>query len=92
MWFRLCKLITYQLVKLLTSFVPSQRGPTLDRCKMMASARMDVEADGIIRNLTCFSPILEEICDGEPSKAALLLRKPFSLAYSEKNVITSVSH
>ena len=29
MWFGLCKLITYQLVKLLTSFVPTQRGPTL---------------------------------------------------------------
>ena len=64
----------------------------LDRCKMMASARMDVEADGVIQNLTCFSPILEEICDGEPSKAALLLCKPFNLAYSEKNVITSVTH
>lgn len=60
---------------------------------MMASARMDVEADdGIMQSLTCFSPILEEICDGEPSKAALLLCKPFNLAYSEKNVITSVSH
>ena len=28
-WFGLCKLITYQLVKLLTSFVPTQRGPNL---------------------------------------------------------------
>ena len=63
----------------------------LDRCKMMASARMDLEANGILRSLIGFSPILEERCGGDPSKEALLSCELFNLVYSEKNVITHVS-
>ena len=63
----------------------------LDRSKKMASAKMDFESEGVIRNLTAFSPILDEMCQESVTKAALLSCEPFDLEYSEKNIITSIS-
>ena len=54
---------------------------------MMVSARMDLEANGILRNLTGFSPILEEICGGHPSKEALLSCEPFNLVYLRRMLL-----
>ena len=64
----------------------------LDRCKPSISAKLDVEADGVIKCLTSFSPIIEEICNkNDPTKEDLLCCKPFNLMYSEKNIITSIT-
>ena len=63
----------------------------LDRTKVMASARMDLESDGATKSLSCFSPILEEICQCDPSKSALLSCEAFNLEFSEKKIITSIS-
>lgn len=38
--------------------------------------------------MSVFSPIIEELCQAEPSK---LSREAFNVMYSEKNVILSVS-
>lgn len=53
----------------------------LDRCKELASAKLDVEAAGVMKHLSCFSPVLEEICNGDASKALLLSCEPFDLVY-----------
>lgn len=63
----------------------------LDKCKEIASAKIDLEVEGIIKNVSVFSPIIEELCQGEPSKIALLSCEAFNAVYSEKNVIVSVS-
>ena len=63
----------------------------LDRSKKMTSAKMDFESEGVIRSLTAFSPILDKICQGSVTKAALLSCEPFDMEYSEKNIITSIS-
>jgi len=51
----------------------------LDRCKDVTTAKIDVEADGELRSLGAFSPILDEICGGIVSKETLLTCEPFSL-------------
>lgn len=63
----------------------------LSRCNELASAKVDIETQGVIKSLSVFSPRIEEICQGEGSKLALLSSEPFDLTYSENNIILSVS-
>jgi len=60
----------------------------LDRCKDVTMAKIDVEADGEVRSLSVFSPVLDEICCGIVSKETLVTCEPFSLMYTERNVIS----
>ena len=58
-------------------------------CQDIAMAKVDVEADGVQRSLSAFSPILKEICGG--IVRTLLVCELFSLMYTERNVINAIS-
>lgn len=63
----------------------------LDRCKQLTTVKLDVESDSELRSLSAFSPVIEDICQGDASMAALLCSEAFDLVYSEKNVILSIT-
>ena len=63
----------------------------VEKCKMAVTVKMDIEADGCVKCVSAFSPIVEEICEGDVSKAALLSCQAFDVVFNENNVVISVS-
>ena len=58
-----------------------------EKCKKCVSVRMDVESEGSMRSVSAFTPIVEEICDGEDvSQVALLSCGPFDAVVNESQV------
>ena len=64
---------------------------SLKRCKVMSTAKVDVEGDGTVFGVTMFSPVVEEVCEGEASKVGLLSARPFTFLVKNKNVVSCVS-
>ena len=63
----------------------------LDRCKSQMSAQLLIEVDNTVLTLQAFSRTVIAIAQTDDvTEAALLKAKPFTLRYSEKNVIQSV--
>ena len=58
----------------------------VEKCKMAVTLKMDIEADGCVKRMSAFSPIVEEIREGDMSKAALLSCQAFDVV-SMKNVL-----
>ena len=55
-----------------------------EKCKTAITVKMDIEADGYVKCVSAFSPIVEEICEGDMSKRAL---QAFDVVINEKKVI-----
>ena len=64
---------------------------TMKKCKVMSTAKVDIEADGAVHGVTMFSPVVEEICEGEVSKVGLLSARPFNFMVNKKNIVSCVS-
>ena len=63
----------------------------LDRCKSQTSAQLLIEVDNKVLTLQAFSRTVIAIAQTDDvTEAALLLARPFTLRYSEKNMIQSV--
>ena len=62
-----------------------------EKCKTAITVKMNIEADGYVKCVSAFSPIVEQICEGDVSKRALLSCQDFDVVINEKNVIISVS-
>ena len=43
----------------------------MEKCKIAVTVKMDTEADDCVKCVSAFSPIVEEICEGNVNKAAL---------------------
>ena len=69
----------------------------VDRCTQEMSAKLVVEGrqkeKTTCKNLAAFSTVLQEICqNAEVTEETLLIAQPFDAMYSDKNVITGISH
>ena len=62
-----------------------------EKYKTAITVKMDIEADGYVKCVSAFSPIVEEICEGDVSKRALLSCQAFDVVINEKNFFISVS-
>ena len=64
---------------------------TMKKCKVMSTVQVDIEADGAVHGVTMFSPVVEEICEGEASKVGLLSIRPFKFMVNNKIIVSCVS-
>ena len=55
------------------------------------TAKVDIEADGVVHGVTMFSPVVKEICEGEASKVGLLSARLFNFMVNNKNIVSCVS-
>lgn len=62
----------------------------LERCSTKMSERVDVEGVEGMRTLTILSPLVEEICEGEPATVEILLPS-FDAVYSKNDIMVFIS-
>ena len=68
----------------------------LERCISKASTRVDIQATELefeedIHTLNVFSPVIKDICHGSASVETLLSCESFDVAFSDQNIILSIS-
>ena len=62
----------------------------LKKCKPVTTAKLDIEVNGAIQCISVFSPIIELICQGEPTKIALVSSPEFDVVINKNNIAVSV--
>ena len=61
----------------------------IGKCNLRYTGRLDIQSQGIIKTVTVFSPIINEMCSGIVSKENLLMCEQFTITLSQSLVITS---
>ena len=64
----------------------------MDRCNEQTYSKLVLEADGVVKTLSVFAPIIQEICrSGMVTMEGLLTADTFNLTYSGRTVITKIT-
>ena len=63
----------------------------LDRCLEQVAAKLVVELMEVMQTLSVFSPIVEEIRQGNVTEEALMTAVSFNLQFSANNIITTIN-
>jgi hypothetical protein len=57
----------------------------LQKCKAVNTTKLDIEVDGVIQCISVFFPVIELICQGEPSKIALISSADFDVVTRQEH-------